>query len=511
MAEPAHARRIRPESYGFLFLLFASVLFLCHAPWIDLPYYWDEAGQFIPSALDILHTGAFVPHSVTPNIHPPAVTAYLAAVWGLVGYRPESTRCAMLVLAAFGLLVSLLLAIELVREARGMPAFLAVALLCLSPVFFAQAMLAQLDAPAMLFTALALLLFLQNRVAGAAAACVALVLVKETGVVAPLVFGLWLAYERRWRDAILFLAPVGVLGIWIGIVAHITGHWAGNEAFARYNVYYPLHPVRLAVNFLRRLYYLFFANFHWIGAFAILFAWRTSRIFHSRAWRIAWVLTAANVAVTTVFGGGELERYLLPALPVLYAAMAAGLSLFPRKPRLICSAALLAGVTAGIFINPPYPFPYEDNLAFADFVRLQADAAAYLNRWYPGARVTTVWPLTLELSRPELGFVERQIAVTPLPNLSAATLAPVDWSTVQVMVAFSRNWDSKFSPMRWAPVRRFWSRYFGYILNATREETLQRVPLMLENRLERRGQWLDIYVNPRFPRTAPGTSLRAMR
>ncbi len=242
MAEPANARRIRPESYGFLFLLFASVLFLCHAPWIGLPYYWDEAGQFIPSALDILHGGAFVPHSTTPNIHPPGVTAYLAAVWGLVGYRPESTRCAMLVLAAFGLLVSLLLAIELLRETRGMPAFLAAALLCLSPVFFAQSMLAQLDAPAMLFTALALLLFLQNRIWAAAAACVVLVLVKETGVVAPLVFGLWLARERRWRDAVWFLAPVGVLGIWIGIVAHVTGHWAGNETFAQYNVYYPLHP-----------------------------------------------------------------------------------------------------------------------------------------------------------------------------------------------------------------------------------------------------------------------------
>jgi 4-amino-4-deoxy-L-arabinose transferase-like glycosyltransferase len=509
MAGPANARRIRPESYAILFLLFASVLFLCHAPWMGLPYYWDEAGQFIPSALDILHGGAFIPHSATPNIHPPGVTAYLAVVWSLAGYHPESTRSAMLVLAAFGLLVSLLLAIELLREARGMPALLAAALLCLSPVFFAQAMLAQLDAPAMLFTALALLLFLQNRIVAAAAACIALVLVKETGVVAPLVFGLWLARERRWRDAIWFLAPVGVLGIWIGIVAHATGHWAGDAAFARYNVYYPLHPVRLAVNFLRRLYYLFIANFHWIGAFAILFAWRTSRIFHSRAWRIAWALTAANVAVTTVFGGGELERYLLPALPVLYAAMAAGLSLFPRQPRLICSAALLAGVAAGNFINPPYPFPYEDNLAFADFVYLQSEAAAYLNRWYPSARVTTVWPLTLELSRPGLGYVDRRIAVTPLPNLAAATLEPVDWSKVQVMVAFSRNWDSRFSPMHWKPVLRFWTRYFGYVLNATREETLDRVPFPLENRLERRGQWLDIYVNPKFPRAAPGPALKA--
>ncbi len=500
MAAPATSRRVRPETYGILFLLFASVLFLCHAPWLSLPYYWDEAEQFIPAALDIMHGGAFIPHSATPNIHPPAVTAYLAAVWSLAGYSPQATRCAMLLVAACGLMVSLLLAIELLREARGMPAFFAVGLLCLSPVFFSQAMMAQLDAPAMLFTALALLLFVQNRIVPAAAACVALVLVKETGVVAPLVFGLWLAREGRWRDAAWFLAPVGVLCVWIGVLAGVTGHWAGNAAFARYNLYYPLHPVRLAVDFLRRIYYLFFANFHWIGAFAILFAWRTTAIFHSRAWRVAWLLTAVHVAMATALGGAVLERYLLPVLPVLYAAMAAGLSLFPRTPRLICSAALLAGVAAGIFVNPPYPFPYEDNLAFTDFVRLQSEAADYLKHWYPAARITTVWPLTLELSRPEIGYVDRPIAVEPLPDLSAATLEPVDWSKVQVLVAFSRNWDPRFSPMHWGPVLRFWSRFFGYVPNATRDETLRRVPFAVANRLERGRQWLDIYVNPTLPK-----------
>jgi hypothetical protein len=52
----------------------------------------DEAGQFIPSALDILHGGAFIPHSATPNIHPPAVVAYLAAVWSLAGYSRLKAR-----------------------------------------------------------------------------------------------------------------------------------------------------------------------------------------------------------------------------------------------------------------------------------------------------------------------------------------------------------------------------------------------------------------------------------
>jgi hypothetical protein len=103
--------------------------------------------------------------------------------------------------------------------------------------------------------------------------------------------------------------------------------------------------------------------------------------------------------------------------------------------------------------------------------------------------------LTLELSQPELGHVDRRMAVASLPDLSQATLEQVDWSKIQVLAAFSRNWDPRFSPMHWGPVLRFWSRFFGYVPNATREETRRRVPFAIENRLER--QWLDIYVNRR--------------
>src|SRR5690349_19444239 len=198
-ASEPHARRaIRSETYGFFLLLFALLEFLTHLPLVTLPYFWDEATQFIPSALDILHNGWWIPHSAPPLAHPPGVMAYLAAAWQMLGYHTAVTRGAMLVLASCALLAAFLLAIELSRESRGKPAFLAAALLLVSPVFFAQAMIAQLDAPAMLFTTAALLLFLQNRIGLSALACVALVLVKETGVVVPLVLMGWLVWERRW-------------------------------------------------------------------------------------------------------------------------------------------------------------------------------------------------------------------------------------------------------------------------------------------------------------------------
>jgi 4-amino-4-deoxy-L-arabinose transferase-like glycosyltransferase len=498
----------RPGAYTILFLLFASVLLLTHLPWIDLPYFWDEAGYYIPAALDLFH-GSAIPNSVPPLIHPPGLAVVLAAVWSLAGFHPESTRFAMLLLASGAALASLLVAIELLRDARGMPAFLAAAMVCVSPVFFAQAVLAQPDMPAMLLAAFALWFFLREHIPQAAAVCVALVMMKETGIVAPAVFGAWLTYERRWRDAAWFLAPIAALGAWIVILTTATGHWAGTSDFVVYNLLYPLHPLRVAVNTLRRIYYLFFANLHWVGGFAILFAWRTSRIFRTRSWRVTALFAVAHIVTVTLLGGATLERYLLPVLPILYAAMAAGLSLFPRNPRLICSAALLAGLIAGIFINPPYPFPYEDNQAWADFVRLQADAAGYVKHWYSSARITTTWPLTRELSRPDLGYADRPLAVDALNDLSPETLRRADWRKVRVLVAFSRNWDPPLSPLRWQPLASLWQTLFGYAPLANEEEVRLNAPYPAVAHFARGGQWVDIYVNPDQPPTPQAKPLRA--
>ena len=72
-------------AYADFYFLFLFVIFLTHAVILDLPYFWDEMGQFIPASLDILHDGAWIPRTTLPNVHPPGVMAYLAAVWSVTG------------------------------------------------------------------------------------------------------------------------------------------------------------------------------------------------------------------------------------------------------------------------------------------------------------------------------------------------------------------------------------------------------------------------------------------
>jgi len=151
---PRHGRSALYLS--IFFLLFAAPLFAIHFSLLNLPYFWDELGQFIPTALDLLRDGAWVAHSTLPNIHPPGVEAYLVLWYKLFGYSIPITRVAMLAVAASGLLILFLLSIELSRDAPGVPAFLPPFLMLASPLFYTQSMMAQLDMPAMVFTLLAL-------------------------------------------------------------------------------------------------------------------------------------------------------------------------------------------------------------------------------------------------------------------------------------------------------------------------------------------------------------------
>ena len=83
---------------------FSAALLALHAPLLRLPYFWDEAGYYVPAARDLLLSGSLIPHSTPSNAHPPLVMAYLALWWKIAGFAPVVTRTAMLLAASFSLL-----------------------------------------------------------------------------------------------------------------------------------------------------------------------------------------------------------------------------------------------------------------------------------------------------------------------------------------------------------------------------------------------------------------------
>jgi len=460
--------------------LFTAVAFLIHVPYLELPFHWDEVGYFVPAALDLLKSGRLVPVSTEPTAHPPLVLAYLAGVWKVAGYSIASTRAAMLVLAGLALMAAFLLGVELSRQLPGAPAFLTVLFLLVSPLFYTQSMMAQLDMPAMLFTALALCLFLRENYRAAAITATVLVLVKETGIAAPLVMGLWLARERN-REAIWFLLPLAALACWFGFLWQTTGHPFGSDKFTAYNLAYPLHPFRLAVSLLKRLYTLFIADFHWLGTAAIVYC---RQLFRGRAWSLAFWFAGAHLALVIALGGAQLERYLLPLLPVFYTAAGGAWFALRLKLRIAGVSVMAGGLLAGLWWNPPYPFPYENNLAMTTFVELNKTAAHYLERAHPGRTVTTAWPLSDALRRPEFGYVQRKHRVRELPDFHPRHFDGIE--EIDVLVLYSREWR------RVPLMEEMWRRHFGYAPPIESEECQDRYGLTPVARWESRGQWIEI-------------------
>ncbi|MEJ2008540.1 MAG: glycosyltransferase family 39 protein [Acidobacteriota bacterium] len=257
-----------PSKFRFAFGLYFAGAFgalaLLHEPLLRLPYYWDEAGYYIPAALDLFRQGLLVPQNTVPTGHPPLVSASLALAWWLLGYAPIVTRLTIVAFAA-GTLVALYALGRTV--ARHETALWACILLALSSLFFAQSTLAFLDLPAAFTTTVAVWALLRRRMAWFAVAASLSVLTKETAIVivpVALAFGWRLRKDLRKSDWLWLVSPVLPLAAWAGYYHHVTGFWTGNPQYLQYNLYSTLEPGRIAISLLRRLYQTFIAGFNWL-------------------------------------------------------------------------------------------------------------------------------------------------------------------------------------------------------------------------------------------------------
>ncbi|HEX3435670.1 MAG TPA: glycosyltransferase, partial [Pseudacidobacterium sp.] len=254
-------------------LIFAAVL-LAHLPLLRLPYYWDEAGYYIPAAYDFFRTGSLIPFSTLSNAHPPLPSLYLALWWKVFSFAPGVTRVAMCFVAAIALLAVFQLAIVTTRKAQV--AVATVGLTAMYPVWFAQSSLGHADMFAAAATLWAIVFLLEERM-WLAVTCFSLAaLAKETSIVTPLALAgwqVWLAFtaqglnastttkqgnQRRYRlsTAAQLLLPIVLLACWYAYHWHRTGFVFGNPEYLRYNATATLTPLRILLAFAHRVLHI---------------------------------------------------------------------------------------------------------------------------------------------------------------------------------------------------------------------------------------------------------------
>ena len=442
-----------PRSHGsgkalelaLAYALIFTVLFLTHAPLLRLPYFWDEAGYFIPAAYDLLHTGSLIPHSTLSNAHPPLVMVWLAFWWKFSAFTPAVTRTAMLMLAAFALLGLWRLA----REVAG-PQVAIATVLCtgLYPVFFAQSSLAHLDMAAAALTLWGLAMYVERRWAATLVFFALAPLAKETAIVTPMALLLWelvcprLDHSSRLkgegvclygskRHALSFLLCLVPLLIWFTYHHHRTGFYLGNPQYLRYNLRATLNPLRILLALLLRLWHVFgYLNLFLLvlGAADAMTHAPLQESDGSQRPRIPInvqlvfaVVLAANVIAESVLGGAVLARYMLPVVPLVILVCVSTMRRRVRQWTWLVALSCAAFVVQ-LFIAPPYRIAPEDTLLYRDYVLLHKHAADELAARYPHGPILTAWPASDELTRPFLGYVKKPLEVVRIENFSPAEL-----------------------------------------------------------------------------------------
>ncbi len=499
-----------------------TVLLVLHAPLLHLPYFWDEIGYYIPAALDFYKSWLLIPKSTLPEGHTPLVMIYLGLAWQLFGFSTVVARGAMTLIAAAT--VTLLYGLGR-RVASAEAAAWSALLLALSPLFFAQSTLALLDLTAGLFTTLAILFLLENRIGLFALAASSAILSKETSVV--LLPVAWVFAWRRWgkdpagrRPQLLMSAalvsPLAPLAAWAVYYHHVMGFWTGNASYLSYNLYSTLSPVRIFLSLLRRLYELFFSGFDWlITAGALAGFWWTRReernskletrnsqpsgSFELRVSNFQFLaagLMAVYLLFLSVVGGAILPRYLLAVWPVFFLLAVCWVMRLPRGPARLILAAAAACFVCAWFINPPYPFPFEDNLAYSDFIKLHEQAARYLQMQSGQPRILTAWPATDELTMPSLGYVRAPLRVVPVQGFMPGDFMQVSSQSFDLIYLYSRRWEPPGNWVtRFPTLLRVEERYFNYHPQVEVQTLVNHYHLRLLAEMERRGQWVRIYAH----------------
>jgi hypothetical protein len=513
-----------------LFALFFAALMLLHAPLLRLPYFWDEAGYYVPAARDLFLSGTLIPHSTPSNAHPPLVMAWLALAWRVFGYSPLVTRTAMLAVSAF----SLVGLFQLSRVAANLSvSWATVALVALYPVFFTQSSMAQVDLPAAGFTLWALAAYIDSYKKGVRPWKQAIwfslaALAKETAILAPLALFCWTVIadfarpqlkESRWRDflppqekgknALYLLLPILPLAAWYSFHYSKTGFVLGNPEFFRYNVTATFSPLRILLALLMRLWQLFgYFSLYLLTLAALLAMFRKPQIEISQQSETArlripfWmqaaflVVVLAYLAFMSIVGGAVLARYMLPVVPLVVLAFVSTLWRRVRYWKFIVAAVALAFV-AGLFTDPPYGFSLEDNLSYRDYIMLHAEASRFLAMRYPGKRVLTAWPASDELSRPWLGYISRPVPVLRIDDFSASqiNLAASVRDRFDVALVFSTKYQPPHPLFEnWRAWQRAKEKFFGYHRDLPPEQIAQQFGGMISYHEERNGQWIAVIV-----------------
>lgn len=512
---------IRRASRSDLAML--TVFFLWILAWLkrflDMPYHWDSVGYVSHHTYNI-YQHLFLPF-VTGDYdvgHPTLIFWISAAAWRIFGV---SLKVSHIIIYMFGSLL-LLYTYKLGRRlGLGAAAFWAALMMSLIPLIASQTAQFQIDIPfTALFVGTSYYLLRGNRPWRFILFATALLLTKLTGIIllAPMMVwtfadSLRLSGVKDWKSHLHRLLPcappVLILGLFfLGryiCTGTIVAKFHSNQIAISSNLTELLGRARnflYAVTFFNDAYILLP-----LTALALILFWRPGR--PAVPWRnhkyptsnISWwsftfygLITFLIYSIPHILRSfsGQLPRFFMVYLPFICLATGWAFLRFWRLNRLL-GAGLFIIVCAVLLFHwhPKYAdkFPFrlsrpllvnkwvmkgdgsgECNFAWVDFVKVVKRMASYIEKNFPDdPPILAVFPEDASLRRPYNGYVTRPHVVHPA------------WTVEQSLRLFTGGHVS------------LCVRTSKSCVSFSMDPLVERVPLRLIMRYERRGAWCALY------------------
>lgn len=427
---------------GIGWLVTSLALLALKSPMLNDPYFWDELGCYFAQVYQMSTRLSAYLAAKPEYVRSPLLTSLLSLLHHFFGPSRVLQHGAMV------LICSLVppSAYALTRQLGGTKkiAFLAALLCFVTPAFFAQSAMVQMDLPATGICTIAFVCLLRKNLLGFALAGSMAVLIKESTYyvclpAALVVYGRLVLLDRRKPLAlstILRLWPTAIPGItlflWLLVHRRLTGAMISGDHTAVIG----LHGIfpSLLHNFVEGRRFALS-----LCALAYLFAMRMPL---GSEQKIRVIATAVLWMALPFCFPGHLVRYLLPSLPALCVLAALGVSLLPI-PRRAGLATLLVFVLVSGFRGDSFhenpPFELEGNLSYR--LLLQEQVAVVRRVAASGSKLVIAdFPFANMFPAPrEFGYLENWIPTLPLHRMTK----PDDLCQGDVVVMTSVSQDKE--------------------------------------------------------------------
>jgi len=396
------------------FILALIIVFIFKFPVLNNPFHWDVLGYVLKSGL-WFKSHSFFTIAQPDYGHPPLLFWLLGLSFRIFSETRVIPHLINIGFSFIGVYYTYLLGSYLYNKRVGV---IASVLLFFSPFYFAQSGILNTDISCTAMSVVVIYYALRGNLKAFLPTAAILVLTKETGVFVLIALIPYLLLKRYdIKKILLYLSPSVVLIAWLLFYKLMTEEFFHHRhvAFLKSILYSSNYFKTMIVRYLE---ILFISNYNFLISIIIL-----SFILIILLKKDTTKIQTHYIPIITLFFlyivfysiyNQSLLRHILPLFPFFYLIGSNAINnIFKKYGYVLMLLLVLLFITKWTGSRDFYcGCDLETNMEYLDLINTHKQAATFIERNYPDARVLTSWPQILELNIPIAGYVENPIDAT---------------------------------------------------------------------------------------------------